>query len=927
MTNQTLHALSKTDLCLTGPEKSAWPFLGLLILGVGSLIPAAEPALRGVGPIELRCEYAENPLGVDVTTPRLFWKLAGDERGQRQTAWQIIAASAPDKLAAGQGDLWDSGRVMSDETTHVRYAGRALLSSAQVFWKVRVWDKDGEPSPWSTPASWTMGLLNEPDWRARWISAAAGETMLLRREFIVKPGLKRAVAHVCGLGQYEMSVNGRKVGEDLLAPGWTKYDKTCLYDTRDLTSLLAPGTNAVGLLLGNGMYNVKGGRYAKFTGSFGPLKAIGQFRLEYADGSTETLGTDEHWRVKPGPITFSCVFGGEDYDARLEPRGWTEAGFDDGAWASALVVGGPGGRLRGLSCAAPPLRLFERLRPVSVKQLRAGVSVHDLGQNAPVIIRLKARGPAGSSIRVIPAELLRGDGSVDRGSVGGGESYWQDTLAGGAGREWTSKFFYHGCRYLQVELKPGQPGGELPVLEALEGDVMNSASPPTGEFACSNELFNRIRNLIRWAQRANMQHVLTDCPHRERLGWLEEYHLNGPSLRYEFDLARLFTKSMNDMADSQLASGLVPDIAPEYTVFSGGFRDSPEWGSAFLLVPWQQYEWTGDLELLHRHYEGMKRYVAYLRGSSTNHIVSHGLGDWYDIGPNPPGYAQLTPMALTATAFYYYDTWIVANAARLLGHTAEAEEHATLAGEIRAAFNRKFLQPDHAQYATGSQCANAIALVMNLAETADRPALLEGVVKDIRARGNALTAGDVGYRYLLKALSAGGRSDVIFDMNNQSEKPGYGLQLKRGATSLTEAWDAGRASSQNHFMLGHIIEWFYGGLAGLACDPAGPGYKKIIIRPQPVGDLTWVRAGYDSIHGKIVSDWRIEAGDLLLRVTIPANTTATVFVPARTAEAVTESGIAAGRSPGVRLLRHEEGRAVFQAESGHYEFRSIAFDR
>jgi hypothetical protein len=527
--------------------------------------------------------------------------------------------------------------------------------------------------------------------------------------------------------------------------------------------------------------------------------------------------------------------------------------------------------------------------------------------------------------------LVKSDGRLDD-TMCGGKTCWTYTLKGAGTETWFPKFFYRGARYLRVDCLPPKGLTNLPVVKSIAGVVVQSASEPVGEFQCSDDLFNRIHALVRWAQRGNMMSLMTDCPQREKRGWLEEDHLNGPALRYEFDLAQLFTKQMNDMADSQLANGLVPTTAPEYTVFRdrgqtnrderGRFGDSPEWGSAFILVPWQQYEFDGDLELFRRHYDAMTNYIAFLDGRASNHIINYGLGDWYDLGPKAPGMAQLTPIALTGTAFYFLDVQIMAQAAAWLGKTNDAHAFSELAGEIRAAFNDRFYHPTNRSYATGSQCANSIPLVMGLCDPANRAAVLDAVVGDVRARGNALTAGDVGYRYLLLALAEGGRSDVIFDLNNQSDKPGYGYQLKKGATSLTEAWNAGRSSSQNHFMLGQIMEWFYHDLAGIQNGPGSPGFKQVLIRPQPVGDITWTRAQFNSIRGKIVSDWKREGDKFALKVSIPANTTATVFVPAKTSAGVTESGKPASSSRGVKFLRDENGCAVFEIGSGDYDFES-----
>jgi hypothetical protein len=898
-------------------------------LAVVLFLCMATAVFAGTTVTDLHCDYAVNPLGVDSPNPRLFWKLESTARSQRQTAYQILVASSGKNLPRDDGDLWDSGKVDSEETIQIPYAGAVLKSSQRVFWKVRAWDKDGKVSAWSKPATWTMGVLQNSDWHAQWIGAADTNipSLLLRREFVVKPGLKRALINICGLGQYELTLNGKKVGDDFLSPGWSKYDKTCLYDTRDITADLKNGKNAAGIELGNGMYNVfGGGRYTKFTGSFGPQKAIAQIRLEYADGSVEFVGTDESWRVAAGPITFTSIYGGEDFDARLVQRGWDKPGFDDSKWQIAQIVSGPGGELRGLSCAAPPIRKFEIQQPVATRALTNGDLIFDLGQNASHVPEISVTGPAGSRVRLIPAELTNRDGSVSQGSIGGSRNNVRCEFikATGGAENWSPKFFYVGCRFIQVHFIPASSNGRLPKIKSLAGVVVNSASEPVGEFECSNTLFNRIRNLVRWAQRSNMMSLMTDCPHRERLGWLEEDHLNGPALRYEFDLAQLFAKMLNDIADSQLANGLVPTTAPEYSVFRdrntpadrrNNFGDSPEWSSTFILAPWQQYEFDGDLNLFRIHYDAMKNYLTYFGSRADNYIVNYGLGDWYDIGPKPPGTSQLTPVALTATAFYFQDVEIMSRAAALLGKTDDAKQFSDLAEKIRAAFNNRFYNATNHFYATDSQTANSIPLVMGICEPANRAAVVDAIVADVRSRGNALTAGDVGYRYLLRALADGGRSDVIFDINNQSDKPGYGLQLKRGATSLTEAWDAGPGSSQNHFMLGQIQEWFYHDLAGIQNAPGSAGFKKIVINPQPVGDVTWVKASYNSIRGKIASDWKRDGGKFTLKISIPANTTATVYVPAKSAAAV-------ANTEGATFLRMENGRAMFAIGSGDYIFVS-----
>lgn len=971
------------------------------------------PFTFAITPSALRCENRDEPMGIDVTKPRLSWMLDAGS----QSAYQIEIAG-----------LWDSGKITSDQSVAVAYAGPALKSQTRYEWRVRAWDQDGKVGEWSPRASFVTGVINEP-WQGKWIvdanaaiapkgigyhaaettidetkwvqvdlgeslpissvalesprhqdrdgfgfplrykieganspdfaspvmiadrsardvpnpgkqgiseSASAtvrfvrvtatrlypwngkfcfalselrvqsgGKNVALGRPVtfkdtvdgygwhhealtdgtdatprgmpVFKRGLKwdkkirEAVLSICGQGHYELFLNGKKVGDQLLAPGWSNYRKVCLYDTFDLTKELRDGTNELRVMLGNGFFNIPGGRYVKLQTTFGQPMLTMQMRLRFTDGSEQLIVSDDSWKSTNGPVTFSCVYGGEDYDARLEERL-----KDENAWTSVKVTSGPGGTLTGLSQAAEPIGAIETLKAVKVNRISRNLMICDFGQNVSFMPRLKVKGVTGATVKMIPSELLDSNGRT-YDPLCHGQSYYSYTLKGSIGGEtWFPQFFYRGGRYLQVELSAPE-GKPLPEIVSLESVVVHSKAKPAGDFACSNELFNRIRTLIRWSQRSNMMSVLTDCPQREKLGWLEQYHLHGYALRYEWDMAAMYVKGMGDMAQAQLDNGLVPDIAPEYTVFGDGFRDSPEWGSSFVIVPWQQYECTGDTSLLETYFDGMKRYCDYLQSKSQDFIVSHGLGDWYDLGPNPPGYAQLTPREVTATAYFFHCADVIARSATLLGKTEDAARYRTLADQIREAFNRKFWNEQAGVFSSGSQCANAIPLVMGIAEPPMRARALEAIVKDIEAKG--LTAGDIGYHYLLRALYEGGRSDVIYAMNNQSDKPGYGYQLKMGATALTEAWNAETRSSHNHFMLGHITEWLYAGLAGIQLDPTAPGWKKFIIHPAVVGDLTWVKAHYDSPYGRIVSHWQRSGRVVTMNVSVPANTSAKVITP------------------------------------------------
>jgi alpha-L-rhamnosidase len=936
------------------------------------IVSASVNASSSFIPQNLRCEFSKDPQGIDVHSPTLNWTIqtAPETRGMSQAAYQVLVSSSFQKLQANMGDVWDTGKVKSDRMGQINYAGNALESSRKYWWKVKVWDAEGKGSAWSEPSSWTMGMLSANDWKAQWITAAGAEkfahqyqtaksdfnlhrnlsefrafgpksndpnfsSMLLRKEFSTASRLKRAVVHVSGLGQYELYINGSRIGDYLLAPGWSYYPETVLYDTYDVTNQIKVGANAVGLVLGNSIYNIQPDsvRYVKFLGSYGPLKAIVHLLLEYESGAVQIVGSDKSWQVSPGPITYSNFFGGEDFDARLLPVNWDQPNFKAGeGWSKAIECNGPGGELKGMSCASPPAKAIETLNPIKVTRLKPNLWVYDLGQNTSIMPEIKVKGAPGASVRIIPAELLHGDGTVDRTSAtqdGVRPAWWQYTIASDNQVEhWFPRFFYQGGRYLQVELFPAKGDTILPTLEMLKGVVVHSSAESIGTFSCSNELFNGIYQLVRWAQRSNMMSILTDCPAREKQGWLEQYHLNGPSLRYNFDLSTTFRKAMNDMADCQLGNGLIPNMAPEFFIvtpdINNGFRNSPEWGSSFIIVPWQQYLFTGDVSLLGRYYEHMKRYVAFLDASSKNDIVHSGLGDWYDIGPKPAWGSQLTPESFTATAIFLYDNQIMSQIASLLDKKEDVAFYANRAASIRKSFNKEFYNPEKGTYSTGSNTSCAMPLFLDIVEPQNRKILTDSLVSDIRRRGNSFTSGEVGYRFLLGALAMEGHSDLIYAMNNQTDKPGYGYQIRKGATSLTEKWDAGVDSfgSQNHFMSGQINEWFFHDLLGIGVEADGAGFRKSIIKPMPVGDLKWAKGSYKTISGTISVEWKRENETFELKLSIPANTSATVYIPATIEKEVTENGKPVTRSKGIKFQRMEEDRAVYEVGSGEYYFES-----
>jgi alpha-L-rhamnosidase len=738
----------------------------------------------------------------------------------------------------------------------------ALCASAQSGWTAQ-WIG----APWSTPRDGAEADGSKP-------------MPIFRREFTVTGQVTNAMLRIAGLGQFEATLGSqsgvRMVGAPGLHQAWTDYRKTVTFETYDVKALLVPGANVLGVMLGNGMYNVQRtklpdghSRYTKFDASFGAPKLIAELRIVYADGHADMIATDTFWKTMRGPVLFTSTFGGEDDDARKLTTGWNQPGAI-GEWEPAQIVDGPGGEL--IPAIAPEM-LADGTHPVvrSV-HLEHGRVVYDLGQNFSGVVKITARGQAGSTLKLTPGELLSTDGSVSQVSSGA-PMWWRYTLSGAKdGEEWQPKFGYYGFRYVQAEWT-AEPGNVVSVT----GIPWHSASPVTGSFESSNKMLNAIHRLIVEAMHNNEATLMTDCPHREKLGWLEETQLVANGLMFNNNLQGLYTATDRNIADAQRPDGSVPTIAPHYTQFGGigsAFDDSPEWGSAAVLAPWAAYRFYGDKAQLQRDYPVMQRYVANLAHRAKDGIVSFGLGDWYDIGPGQPGTSKLTSSGVTGTLMLYEDAVAMEKIALLLERDADAATYRALAETEKRAFQAKFFNTEKGTYDRGSQTALAMPLALGIVPESARTHVLQALIADIHSHKDHVTSGEIGYPYLLRALMQSGRGDLVMALMTRKDAPSYGSQLATGATALTEAWDANPKDSQDHFMLGGAEEWFYRGLGGLDLDLSRTTQaERITIRPEVVGGVDWVKTSYASTLGRIGVQWHRVGAVVHLAVEVPVPAT------------------------------------------------------
>ena len=976
---------------------------GCTVIACRDLADYVDPAWAGSDPYEAissrsrfaaidpRCEYQADPVGLDETAPRFSWKIQATDRalsrsdyrcvarGQIQSAYRVLVSSSRQRLEDGIGDKWDSGRVASDATNAVAYAGEQLRSGERCWWRVQTWDGDGRRGTDSAPATFEIALLDARDWEASWIAAGPDASApLLRREFVLSGNPRRARCYVSGLGCYELYINGERVGDRVLDPATTYYHNDqplelgsrVLYATHDVTRHLRPGPNAVGVMLGNGWYGAEDDvpSSPSHREPYGDRPvALLQLEAELADGGSVRLVSDTSWRASVGPVTYNDYSHGEIHDARLEQQGWCEPGFDDRSWDAVVAAVEPSGRLR--AQPLPPIRVIHTIAPVDAARHGDGPTIYDFGQNMTGWTRLTVKGPAGGRVTVRHGHGVHADGSLDnrsnmysypddlehylaglaRGEEGfehGGEGYHHgarqsDTyiLAGRGSETWEPRFTLHGFRYAEISCETGEVTVESGdtvdtevVIESIEARHVRTSVAQTGSFECSDPLINRIHENVTWTFASSLQGFPQDAADRsERVGWLGDPVAG--DFGFTFDSLLFWSKWLDDLADSQLPSGDLPVISPlHWRRTYDAYLMYPVWKSSYPIVAWDVYLESGDPRILERHYSGIEALVRFLGEHSDGFLLTEGLGDHME--PQPDGtsaFAPLrTPAGLTSTAFWCRDAQILAWAAELLGDARRAEEHWRLASDIRAALNERYFDAETGNYATGSQSSNAIPLAFGLVPPGHEDRVLANIVSDILVDSDGhLSTGMLGTDALARVLPAAGRADVFCTVATQTTFPGWGEQVHKGATTLWEAWE-GETDPQlsyNMKLFGSVQKFFFRDLAGIR--RGAPGYATFSVEPQVVGGLSHARAEVGTVRGAISASWQRHNGAFRLDVAVPPNTRAKVHVPEleHANPSISESGALvwcdgalSGDRPGIAAAHHEGGAIVFDVGSGDYSF-------
>jgi alpha-L-rhamnosidase len=873
----------------------------------------------------LLTENRINPIGIDITSPQFSWSLTSNKRNTFQEAYEI-------KVITDNATVWQSNKVKSGESVHVPYSGKPLESGKKFVWQVRVWDNFGNVSPWSPQASFQMAFLNQNDWKAKWIGPGFKEdssrpSPIFRKEFNSNKKIISATASITCHGLYEAYLNGNRIGDAFLTPGWTSYNKRLQYQVYDVTDLLKKGENAIGVILANGWYRGKVGFSDKSINNYGSdISLLFQLNISYADGSTETIVSDNSWKSSTASIRYAEIYNGQTIDNRLEKKGWMLPGYNASEWAGVKVENFSKDNL--LATYNEPVRKHETFKPVRIFTTPKGEKVIDFGQNLVGWVTLKVKGSEGEKITVFHAEVLDKEGNFYTKNLRAAKAQDNYILKGGEEEIFEPHFTWHGFRYIKIEGYPGEIKPENFTAVALYSDMR-----PTGTFTTSNPLINQLQHNIQWGQKGNFLDVPTDCPQRdERLGWTGDAQVFSRTAAYNMNVENFFSKWLKDVAADQLPNGSVPFVIPN--VLGSNSSGSTGWADVATIVPWNMYLAYGDKKILQQQYTSMKNWVDFMKNSSKDNLWNRGFhfGDWLFYRPDDDnsGRAAVTDKYLIAQCFYAHSTQLLINAARVLGKTEDAEQYADLLQKIKDAFLNEYMTPN-GRLVSGTQTAYVLALQFDMLPENLRAQAAKRLVDNIKDYGNHITTGFLGTPYICDVLTRFGYNDIAYKLLLQETYPSWLYPVKMGATTIWERWDGQKPDSTfqtpgmnsfNHYAYGAIGDWMYRKMVGLDTYEDGVGYKHIKIKPHIGGNFTFASAALQTSYGKVASGWKIENGKIKMDVEIPANTTATVFIPGTNASGITESGTQVSKLKGINVKGVEEGYVVLNIGSGIYHFET-----
>ena len=903
---------------------------------------SSAPDLKAV---DLKCEMLVNPVGIDAPSPRLSWKLQSDARGLSQTAYRLLVASSKEKLAAGQADVWDSGKKSSDLSVLIPYAGPELQSSRYYYWKVQVWTNKGNEPVESETASWATGLLTENDWKnSRWIGLdrampwdeekthARLSARYFRNEFNCAKPVRQALLHISGLGLYELWINGGRIGEQVMTPAPTDYRRSILYNSHDVTSSIKEGQNALGVIVGNGRYYAMRQNYKPYKwANFGYPKLRVILKIEYEDGTKQTIGSNERWMMTAnGPIVSNNEFDGEEYDARKEFPGWNQVGFKtDRNWFPAQRVTIPTAVIR--AQPMPGMGITDVFKPVSITPLNKNTYILDMGQNMTGWIRMKVKGKAGHEVKLRFAETLLEDGSLSMANLRDALVTDKYILKGDPqGEEWAPIFVTHGFRYVELSNYPGEPKAE-----DFIGEFVSDEMEDLGHFESSSEVLNGIVRNAYWGIKGNYKGMPIDCPQRnERMPWLGDRTIGAYGESFLFENDKLYAKWIDDIREAQRWDGSIPDVAPAYWNY---YSDDVTWPAAFFFISEMLYRQFGDLRPIEKNYDSMKLWMEHMRKhySKDGLLVADKYGDWC-MPPEAPEIihssdpSRITEGALISTAYFYKLYHLMADFAVLLDKTKDATVYLAMAGDMKTAFNRHFYNSEKQYYSNNTVTSNLLALAFDLVPAEERKGVEGNVQKTLlETYGGTMATGVIGGQWLMRELTAMGRGDIAFLLASTTKQPSWGYMLTKGATTIWELWNGDTAApsmnSGNHVMLlGDLLIWCYENLAGISSDTEQVGYKRVIMKPDfGIADLNFINASYKTPYGLVVSNWKKSEDRLEWSIKLPANSSALVYLPTTQKKNIQEGGRSLSSSKAIRYRGTENNCTMLELGSGEYKFDVI----